>query len=407
MVGGKQINVSFLILLPMPTLDIAMPLALLLVVTIAVLLNKRAEKKLKATMEEQEFKTKDKLLFVMVLAVVASTIVLTSYINPENMFENVLLSIFLGSYTMLLFTITYLFSDLKQRRAQLFSIGIGIASLIAGIVSLLPDLQDSVTTFRAGAFFALTIMCFAIAVYEEKKTGNKQAKWYIAAQPPALFLLIFLFFNVLHFEGTLNIWFPYVLSIFGATFAILIILYLSPLFKWKTVVIFAALLTLIDIILVFTGPMVAAAETFTGLGLPVILYLPNVPTYLNGVGTLAFRGLGLGDFFFAGILAIQTFNKFGKKYGYASIFAMVLSFAIWEIFLTDLLIFFNLGGFPATVFVITGWIPIAIVGTLLHRNKKEFQPLPQIEHIEIEDGCDLTQNQNEVSLLQQKEHDIL
>jgi len=372
----------------MPTLDIAMPLALLFVVTVAVLLNKRAEKKLKTSMEEQEFKTKDKLLFIAVLVVVVSTMTLTSFLNPGNMFENILLSIFLGAYTMLLFTITYLFSALKQRRAQMFSIFFGTISLFTCIGSFLePQLQDPVTNFRTGAFFVSAILCFAIAVYEQKKTENKKTKWYLAIQPPALFLLIFIFFNILHYPETLNIWFPFVLDIFGATFAILIILYLSPLFSWKFVGIFAALLTIIDIILVFTGPMVAAANTFTGLGLPVLIYLPNIPFILadpmNAINIFGFatRGLGLGDFFFAGILSIQTFNKFGKKYGYASIAAIVLSFTIWEIFLTDLLVFFNLDGFPATVFIITGWIPVAIIGTLMHKKQKE-SPL-QTEHSNI------------------------
>jgi hypothetical protein len=367
----------------MPTLDIAMPLTLLLVVIVAVLLNKRAEKKLKTSMEEQDFKTKDILLFAVVLAVVISTIALTSFLNPGNMFENILLSIFLGSYTMLLFTITYLFSDLNKIKTQLFSIGIGIVSLIAGAVSLLPQLQDPVTVFRAGAFFALTVICFAIVVYEQKKTVTKQAKWYLAAQPPALFLLIFIFFNILHYEGTLNLWFPYVLDIFGATFAILIILYLSPIFSWRTAVIFAFVLTFIDIILVFTGPMVAAADIFTGLALPVIIYLPSIPVYLTEAGGMALRGLGLGDFFFAGILAVQTFNKFGKKYGYTAIVAMVLSFTIWQIFLLDLLTFFDIRGFPATVFIITGWIPIAIIATIMHRNKKEPSPPEQTESSEV------------------------
>ncbi|MCL2642109.1 MAG: hypothetical protein FWD52_01130 [Candidatus Bathyarchaeota archaeon] len=392
MILGKQINVSFLILLSMPTLDIAMPLALLLVVTVAFLLNKRAEKKLKASMDEPEFKTKDKLLFGLVLGVVISTMTLTSFINPGNMFENVLLSVFLGSYTMLLFTLTYIFSDLKKRKAQLFSIGIGIISLIMGIVSFLDPLPDAVTPFRVGAFFALTILCFAIAAYEEKKSENKKAKWYIAAQPPALFLLIFLFFNILATKFTHAIWSPgfmevfgvtilspCLLNIFGATFAILIILYLSPLFNWKTVVIFAFLLTLLDIILVFTGPMVAAADTFTGLGLPVIIYLPSIPAYFTEAGVMAIRGLGLGDFFFAGILAIQTFNKFGKKYGHAAIAAMILSFTIWQIFLLDLLTFFDLRGFPATVFIITGWIPIAIIATLLHRKQPKESPPPPLQ----------------------------
>jgi hypothetical protein len=357
----------------MPTLDIAMPLALLLVVTAAVFLNKRAEKRLKSSVEEKEFQTKDILMLVVTMAIVISVIALASFLNPGDMFENVLLALFLGSYTMLLFTFTYLFSDLKKKRAQLFSLGFGVASLIAGAVSLLGPLSDQYTIFRAGAFFGLAIFCFAIAGYEQRKHDDKKANWHIAVQPPALFLLLIVFFNILHVQGTLNIWFPVLLDLFGATFAILIILYLSPMFNWKTVGIFAALLTVLDIILVFSGPMVAAAETFTGLGLPVLIYLPNVPLYLNSVGDVALRGLGLGDFFFAGILAVQTFNQFGKKYAYASIITMVLAFGIWEAFLPDFFALTGFRGFPATVCIITGWIPIAIIGTL--RNKKK-EPAP-------------------------------
>jgi len=385
MVVGKQINASFLILLSMPQIDIAMPLALLIVVTAAFFLNKRAEKKLKASVEEKEFQKKDMFIFIGALSVIIFTFALTSFYNPENMFNNILTSCFLGMYTMLLFTLTYIFSDIKKTGAQLFSIGFGIASLIAGIASLLEPFQDAVTVFRAGAFFGLTVMCFAIAAYEQKKTDDKKAKWHLAIQPSALFFLLFLFFNILHFEGTLNVWFPYLINIFGATFAILIILYLTPLFNWKTVGIFAAILTIIDIILVFSGPMIAAANKFSFLGLPVIIYLPNVPLMAaENIFGFVVRGLGLGDFFFAGILAIQTFNRFGKKYAYASIAAMVLSFGIWEIFLMDLLAFFNLGGFPATVFIITGWVPIAVIGTILH--KKQTKPSniqPELSDIQL------------------------
>ncbi len=359
----------------MPTLDIAMPLALLLVVTAAVLLNKRAEPRLKSSVEEKEFQTKDILMLVVTMAIVISVIALASFINPGDMFENVLLAIFLGSYSMLLFTFTYLFSDIKKSRALLFSVIFGVASLSFGVASLLGPLLDQATVFRVGAFFGLAILCFAIAGYQLRKPDDKKAKWYISIQPPALFLLLFIFFNLIHFEGTLNIWFPILLDIFGATFAILIILYLSPMFNWKTVAIFAGLLTVLDIILVFSGPMVAAAQTFTGLGLPVLIYLPNVPLHLSAEGVIAFRGLGLGDFFFAGILAIQTFNQFGKKYAYASIIAMVLAFGIWEVFLIDIFAITGLQGFPATVCIITGWIPVAVVGTLMHKKQKEPSPL--------------------------------
>ncbi len=362
----------------MPTLDIAMPLALLLVVTAAVFLNKRAEKKLKTSVEEKEFQTKDLLMLVVTMAIVISVIAATSFLNPGQTFENVLLAIFLGSYTMLLFTISYIFSDLKKTRAQLLSIGFGIASIISGAVCLLEPLSDQATIFRVGAFFGLAIFCFAIAGYEQRKPDDKKTKWYIALQPPALFLLLFVFFNIINNTGTAIIWNLVLMNLFGATFAILIILYLSPMFNWKSVGIFAVLLTILDIILVFSGPMVVAAKTFTGLGLPVMIRLPNIPLIPLADGAIGFRGLGLGDYFFAGILAVQTLHQFGKKYAYVSIVAMTLAFGIWEAFLPEITRFFGLEGFPATVCIITGWIPVVVIATVLQKKKKG-SPLLQTE----------------------------
>jgi hypothetical protein len=365
----------------MPTLDLAMPLTLLLIVTAAVFLNKRTEQKFQAAVGENEFQKKDIFMIVAVLLIIILTFTGATFLNPGRLFENVVLSFFLGSYTMLLFTVTYIFSGLKPRRAQIFSIGFGVASLIVGAISLLEPLQDSATVFRASAFFGLSILCFIITFYEQRKNVAKKAKWYLAIQPPALFLLFFIFFN-LYFQGALNdqlpgvltVWFPGLLNIFGATFAIMIILYLSPLFNWATVGIFAFILTLLDVILVFAGPMGAAAEAFTGLGLPVLIYLPNIPFISTAAGSLLLRGLGLGDFFFAGILAIQTFNQFGKKYAYASVVSMVLAFGIWEAFLPEITKFFDINGFPATVCIITGWIPIVVIATILHRIQKRKKP---------------------------------
>ncbi|MDR0797602.1 MAG: hypothetical protein LBE70_02625 [Nitrososphaerota archaeon] len=374
----------------MPNLDVAMPLALLFIVTAAVFLNKRTEKKFQDSVEENEFKTKDILMVIAVLVIGILTFITSSVIHPGRWFENAVLSFFLGTYTMLLFSVTYIFSGIRVKRAQLFSICFGFASLLTGAICFLEPLRDSATAFRVGAFFGLSVLCFVIAFYEHRKPGSKKAKWYLAIQPPALFLLFFVFFN-LYFEGTLNaqltgaytVWFPGLLNVFGATFAIMIILYLSPLFSWKFVGIFAFMLTLIDIILVFSGPMGAAAETFTGLGLPVLIYLPNVPLITTDAGAFLLRGLGLGDFFFAGILAIQIFNKFGKKYAYVSVVSMVLSFGIWEAFLPDITTFFNINGFPATVCIITGWIPIVVIGTLLHKKLKKTSSLTplQTEHV--------------------------
>lgn len=283
---------------------------------------------------------------------------------------------------MLLFTFSYVFSNITKTRAQLLSVGFGVAGLIAGSACLLGPLQDSFTVFRVGAFFGLAIFCFAVVVYEQKKTSSKE-KWYVAVQPPATFVLLFVFFNFINNTGTLQVWIPYLMDVFGLTFAILIILYLSSMFSWKTVGLFAVLLTTMDIILVIgTGTMVQAANQFTGLGLPVLVYLPNIPIVMSQYG-ISFRGLGLGDFFFAGVLAVQTFNKFGKKTAFIAVVAMAVAFGIWEAFLPEILNWLqpivgrNVGGFPGTLMIISGWAPIIAWKLLSERNKTANQLPPQ------------------------------
>ena len=364
----------------MPSLDIAMPIALFLVVMVAMFLNKRVEGKLMTTVEEKEFKTRDVILLIVFMAVMISVIAYTSIIAPAQVFSNVFLILFLSSYTMLLFTFSYVFSNLTKKRAQLISTGFGAAGVIAGVVSLLGPVSDSLTIYRAIAFFGLAIFCFSTIIIEQKKLVSK-ARWYVAAQPPALFVLLFLLFNVFY-GGAVEVWYPLLLDIFGFTFAILIILYLSSLFSWKTVGIFAVLLTTMDIILVIgTGTMVQAAQQFSGLGLPVLVYLPNVPFVHSTTGALLSRGLGLGDFFFAGVLAVQTFNKFGKKTAIVAVAAEAIAFGIWEAFMQDILnvlnpiVGRNIGGFPGTLMILTGWAPVVIWAVLSQRSKASKMPV--------------------------------
>ena len=363
----------------MPSLDLAMPLALLIVVTVAMLLNKRVQGKLMATVEQKEFKIRDIILLIVFIAIAISVIALTTMYAPGEVFQNILMVIFLSSYTMLLFTFSYVFSNLTKMKAQLLSVGFGVASLIAALASILGQLGDGFSIFRVGAFFALAAFCFGVAAYEQKNTISK-ARWYVAAQPPALFVLLFVFFNFLY-GGTLQVWYPILMDVFGFTFAILIILYLSSMFSWKTVGLFAVLLTTMDIILVIGTPaMLTAAHSFTGLGLPVLVYLPNVPFVYSTTGALLSRGLGLGDFFFAGVLAVQTFNKFGKKTAFMAAVAMAVAFGIWEAFLGDILAWLNpivgrdIGGFPGTLMIISGWAPIVAWKLLSQRNKAATAP---------------------------------
>jgi len=145
--------------------------------------------------------------------------------------------------------------------------------------------------------------------------------------------------------------------LYGLVFAVLIILYLGSLFTWKTTIIFAGLLTVMDIILVLgTGTMVSAASHISELKLPVLITLPTVPQIATQYGVL-YMSLGLGDFFFAGLLAIQTLKKFGKKLATMSIIAMTASFFIFEVLLLN----YKLRAFPGTLMIIIGWLPILVL----------------------------------------------
>ncbi len=366
----------------MPTLDIAMPLALLAVSIAALLLNKRTEGKLKTTFEERELRTRDVVMLVAMIVVAISIIGYVSIIDPGQIFQNIILLVFLFSYSMLLFIFSYLFSGMKQRSAQLFSLGFAVAGLVAGTASLLEPFADGLAVYRAAAFYGLAAFALASIIIDVKK-AEQQERLYLAVQPPALFVLLFVFFNVVY-EGT-AVWYPALMDVFALTFAVLIILYLGSLFTWKTTVIFAGLLTIVDTILVLgTGTMITAAQQFTGLGLPVLVYLPKIPLIpipagADFIGFFGFypSGLGLGDFFFAGILALQVFKKFDKKTAYMSIVAMTLSFGIWLAFIEEITLALEplLGhipsGFPGTLMIITGWIPVVAWKLLSERKQKQ------------------------------------
>ena len=177
------------------------------------------------------------------------------------------------------------------------------------------------------------------------------------------------------------------MDVFGFTFAILIILYLSSLFSWKTVGLFAVLLTTMDIILVIVTPvMLTTANTFVNIGLPVLVFVPNVPLAFSATThQILMRGLGLGDFFFAGVLAVQAYNKFGKKTGYVSVAAMAVAFGIWEAFLPDIIkglipiVGRNIGGFPGTLMIVSGWAPVIAIELLIRRRNKSAPPLATIQ----------------------------
>lgn len=332
--------------------DVLMPTILFLVTIAAMFLGKKTEAKLKATVEEREFKTRDTTILVGMITVAVSVVIFVP--------SMAILAVFLLSYTSLLFTVSYVFSNMSKKRIMLYCSVFIVASVLAALVGLLGILPENLRVMGALAFATLASCAFFALLYALRSAETKH-RWYLAALSPALFLLLFFFYN------ETSLWFPYLLDVYGILFALLIVLYLSTLFNWKTVFIFAAFITAMDIVLVWvTGTMVQAANAISGLGLPVLVAFPTIPLIMAEGSVLLLR-LGLGDFFFAGVLATQTLKKFGKKTAVVSALTMSVSFGLFELLLLNPSDFDAL---PATLPIILGWLPIVVVKLLLARKQK-------------------------------------
>lgn len=274
--------------------DLAMPLLLFSVTVASVFLNGKVEGRLKTVMEEREFRVRDAVLLVGMMAIMISLIVVVRQLSL------VLMILFLFSYSMLLFIFGYVLS------------------------------------------------------------GNR---WYVGAVAPAVFVLLYAFFR------DSSIWFYYLGNIAGVIFAILITLYLASLFTWRTTAVFGVLITAMDIVLVLiTGTMVEAANAARSLSLPVLVSAPLLPVIITGNGLLM-MSLGLGDFFFAGLLTIQSYKKYGRTFALFSILAMTVSFFIFEAFILTS----SVRAFPGTLMIICGWIPLILWKQLRNRKNKQQQ----------------------------------
>lgn len=265
--------------------DITMPLTLFAVTLASLFLFPKLENKLNDMLEEREFRVRDAVLLVVMMAVMISIIVIVRELST------ILMVLFLFSYSLLLFTFGYVLS--KNR-------------------------------------------------------------WYVGIVSPVIFILLYVFLR------NTSVWTYYLSNVYGLVFAVMITLYLADLFNWKTTAVFGVLLTGMDIVLVLvTKTMVQAASTAVSLNLPVLVSLPLIPLITTGTGIFELS-LGLGDFFFAGLLAIQTFKKYGRNVAILSVVGMTISFALFETYLLT----YRIGAFPGTLMIICGWMPVPIAQTL-------------------------------------------
>jgi len=219
------------------------------------------------------------------------------------------------------------------------------AGIMVSVLLLIPD--KAVMIFFISAY-SLLLFLFTYLV---------APKWYLAFLPPALFIAIY--FSPYWMFNVFGVY--WIFNVFGIVFAILVSVLLGSLFEWKTTAVFVALITIMDIVQVLvTGHMVESGTRMVEeLRLPVMIILPTFP-YIGGL-----FALGLGDIFLSGLLSIQTAQKYGRKLGFASATAIAVVFLMFQTVLLN----FNIQAFPATVFIISGWL-IALVAQHLYQSSR-------------------------------------
>ena len=226
----------------------------------------------------------------------------------------------------------------------------------AAIIVVIMGVIVSIIAF-VPSMLLITLFLLAYSILMFTFTYLFTRRWYVAILPPVVFVCLYLFS-----------WNLYVLNFFALTFALLITLYLNNLFTWKVTFAFAGLLTTMDIIQVLlTRKMVEAATGLIRLQLPIAVMFPIFPPVFNGRNYVQLL-LGLGDLFFAALLAAQTSKKYGNKIGLISIASMSISFFIFEtLFLT---FGESLQGFPGTLVIICGWLPVILIQKLREKTFK-------------------------------------
>jgi hypothetical protein len=257
---------------------------------------------------------------------------------PLTLFAVTLTSLYLNDKTE---------SKLKDTMQER-QIGVWDAVLLVGFMSVMISLivfVRQITLILMVLFlFAYSILLFTFGYLFSKN------RWYVGILPPVVFILLYAF------ARDTPAWVFYLSNIYGLVFAVLITLYLVGLFTWKATAIFGVLITVMDIVLVLvTGTMIEAANVTSSLNLPVMVSVPIIPLQSTEKGLLIMR-LGLGDFFFAGLLGIQTSKKYGRWFAVVTAMAMTVSFFIFVVLLLN----YIQRPFPGTLMIICGWAPLVI-----------------------------------------------
>lgn len=265
---------------------------------------------------------------------------------PLTLFVVTLISLFLNQKTESKLRITF-----EERELAIKDVILLVAAMVA-MVSLVVFLRNTIAPLMVLFLFSYSMLLFMFTYLFSDK------RWYLALLPTIAFVLPYIFFR------NTTLWTNYLSSIYGVIFAILITLYIGYMFAWKSTIVFITLLTAVDIIQVLiTKTMQEAAGAMIGLDLPVVVKVPIIPLLIAKDGSLGMMYLGLGDFFFAGLLAIQTFRRYGRKPAILSVIGMTVSFFVFVFFIQIL----GLTAFPGTVMIICGWLPLVLWKEMKHK----------------------------------------
>lgn len=249
---------------------------------------------------------------------------------------------------ILLFIITttsiLMYSRVAEKSKKIFEgkkIGICEAIFIVAFIGLLVMVIGLIPSYAIQILF-ITALSYILFIF----THLFLRRVIVSIIPPIIFIASFLILNFLLMENILAV--ILIIDIFSATFTIISVTLISPLFSWRTMIIFAALLTIMDFIHVFiTGSMVEAAGKVVSLNLPLILLLPSLPSLKR------LTILGLGDMFLAGLLSTHMASRYGSKAGLLTAFSISIVFFIFDMVASNFVLHFR--AFPATLLVLLGF----------------------------------------------------
>jgi hypothetical protein len=257
---------------------------------------------------------------------------------PLTLFAVTLVSLYLNRKTE-----SKLKDTMQERQIGVWD-AVQLVGFMSVMIYLIVFVRQITLVLMVLFLFAYSMLLFTFGYLFSKN------RWYVGILPPVVFILLYAFVR------DTSAWVFFLSNIYGLVFAVLITLYLVGLFTWKATAIFGVLITVMDIVLVLvTGTMIEAANVTSSLNLPVMVSVPIIPLVSTEKGLLMMR-LGLGDFFFAGLLGIQTSKKYGTRFAIVTAMAMTVSFFIFVVLLLNYL----QRPFPGTLMIICGWAPLVI-----------------------------------------------